>query len=418
MVASVLTNSSAMVALQTLRATNSSLNEVNNQISTGKKVAEARDNAAVFAITKVMESDVAGFKAVEETLSLGNATATVANDAAGQLNGLLNEIKGKIISANEDNVDRDALQAELVSLRNQVAGVVGAAQFNGLNLLSNTEQTAGTGTVNVLSSLDRDSSGAVTTSSIDVVKQDLGTGAAAIQGTITDVGANKTVNTTAIADGTTADVADINAAGLVVGTAFRLDLTKFGGTGTVDYVIRDGDTATSASQAIADKANFALAAGGFDLTTGSFSVDGGGTLQFTNNTGAALTALAATDFQSDAAGTGATAHTVGGGLEILSSLDISTDTGAEAALVGIESLINTTINAQASFGTAQKRIELQSDFMSKLIDSFKVGIGALVDADLEEASARLQALQVQQQLGIQSLSIANQAPQNILALFR
>ncbi|MEO1275362.1 MAG: flagellin, partial [Pseudomonadota bacterium] len=67
---------------------------------------------------------------------------------------------------------------------------------------------------------------------------------------------------------------------------------------------------------------------------------------------------------------------------------------------------------------SERRIDIQSDFMSSLIDSFKSGIGALVDADLEEASARLQALQVQQQLGVQALSIANQAPQNILALFR
>ena len=64
------------------------------------------------------------------------------------------------------------------------------------------------------------------------------------------------------------------------------------------------------------------------------------------------------------------------------------------------------------------RVEIQNEFMNTLIDSFKSGIGALVDADLEEVSARLQALQVQQQLGIQALSIANQAPQNILALFR
>ena len=76
------------------------------------------------------------------------------------------------------------------------------------------------------------------------------------------------------------------------------------------------------------------------------------------------------------------------------------------------------MDSQAALGTVERRVELQTTFMSNLIDSFKSGIGALVDANLEEASARLQALQVQQQLGIQALSIANQAPQNILALFR
>ncbi|MFV2036776.1 MAG: flagellin, partial [Paracoccaceae bacterium] len=72
----------------------------------------------------------------------------------------------------------------------------------------------------------------------------------------------------------------------------------------------------------------------------------------------------------------------------------------------------------AELGSSQGRIEIQSDFIGKLSDSLKSGIGTLIDADLEAASARLQALQVQQQLAIQSLSIANQAPQSILSLFR
>ena len=92
--------------------------------------------------------------------------------------------------------------------------------------------------------------------------------------------------------------------------------------------------------------------------------------------------------------------------------------GADDALDKIEGLIQTSIDAAASFGSAQGRLETQADFISGLSDSLKSGIGALVDADMEEASARLQALQVQQQLGVQALSIANQAPQSILSLFR
>ena len=66
----------------------------------------------------------------------------------------------------------------------------------------------------------------------------------------------------------------------------------------------------------------------------------------------------------------------------------------------------------------QTRIDTQANFVGKLTDALKAGIGSMVDADMEETSARLQALQVQQQLATQSLSIANQAPQNILSLFR
>ena len=97
---------------------------------------------------------------------------------------------------------------------------------------------------------------------------------------------------------------------------------------------------------------------------------------------------------------------------------MTTNDGASAALENIDTFLNTAIDAAASFGSDQGRIDLQSGFIGKLTDSLRAGIGSLVDADMEEASARLQALQVQQQLGIQSLSIANQAPQSILALFR
>jgi len=97
---------------------------------------------------------------------------------------------------------------------------------------------------------------------------------------------------------------------------------------------------------------------------------------------------------------------------------VSTLDGAKASLAAFESLVQTSIDAAAAFGSTEGRIEIQSDFVSSLSDSLKSGIGALVDANMEEASARLQALQVQQQLGVQSLSIANQAPQSILSLFR
>ena len=102
----------------------------------------------------------------------------------------------------------------------------------------------------------------------------------------------------------------------------------------------------------------------------------------------------------------------------MAAINVSTAPGAQAALGNIEALIDTSIDAAASFGSVEGRIATQSEFISNLSDSLKSGIGAMVDADMEEASARLQALQTQQQLGVQALSIANQAPQTILQLFR
>ena len=97
---------------------------------------------------------------------------------------------------------------------------------------------------------------------------------------------------------------------------------------------------------------------------------------------------------------------------------MTTDAGATSALDNIETMINVAVDAAADFGSAAGRVETQNDFISGLTDSLRAGIGALVDADMEAASAKLQALQVQQQLGTQALTIANQAPQNILSLFR
>ncbi|WP_026282994.1 flagellin, partial [Rhizobium sp. 2MFCol3.1] len=72
----------------------------------------------------------------------------------------------------------------------------------------------------------------------------------------------------------------------------------------------------------------------------------------------------------------------------------------------------------SKLGSLQKGIDLQTDFVSKLSDSIDSGVGRLVDANMEEESSKLSALQTQQQLAVQSLSIANSSSQNILSLFR
>jgi len=76
------------------------------------------------------------------------------------------------------------------------------------------------------------------------------------------------------------------------------------------------------------------------------------------------------------------------------------------------------ISAATTMGVTEKTLEGQQEFLSALTDTIDSGVSSMVDADMEEEAARLQAYQVQQQLATQSLSIANQAPQNILSLFR
>ena len=423
---SILTNNTAMVALQTLKSINMNMGKTQNEISTGKSISSARDNSAVWAISKTMESDVKGFKGISDSLALGSSTISVARSASEQITSLLTDIKGKIVAAQEDNVDRDKIQTDLSALRSQIASIVGAAQFNGLNLLSNSESGAtvaniiantgtgagvlGSGTVNILSSLDRDSSGNVTAASISAAKADLGT-SASTAGVGTDIAATAATGAGAIAaaaTGTITIAGDVGTAARAGNKVLAGDTYVIGGltgvTGAVRYVARDGDTVNDIANALNEMLNFQATKSGIAISS---SVSGAA-ITITNGTAASITTTS----------TITTAGTAGGGLEILSSIDVSTEDGAAAALGAIEGLTQTAIEAAANFGSVQGRIEIQSEYVSNLMDSLKSGIGALVDANMEETSARLQALQVQQQLGIQALSIANQAPQNILALFR
>jgi flagellin len=118
--------------------------------------------------------------------------------------------------------------------------------------------------------------------------------------------------------------------------------------------------------------------------------------------------------------------TTNGGVDYsILSLDISTVTDTDDDLADLEQMIawvddgiSKMTTAASNLGAVKQRTNMQKDFVSSLMDAIDRGVGALVDADMNEESTRLQALQVQQQLGIQSLSIANQNSQQILSLFR
>ena len=101
--------------------------------------------------------------------------------------------------------------------------------------------------------------------------------------------------------------------------------------------------------------------------------------------------------------------------------DVSSST-MEEILKNVQGKVTTAttnvVTAGATLGAAKAQVTGQIDYVSKLMDAVDKGVGSLVDADMNAESARLASLQVQQQLGIQALSIANQNSQNILSLFR
>lgn len=92
--------------------------------------------------------------------------------------------------------------------------------------------------------------------------------------------------------------------------------------------------------------------------------------------------------------------------------------GAASELAKIDAAIGDVNASLSALGAGAKRVEIVGAFIEKLSDAIEVGIGNLVDADLARESANLQSLQVKQQLGLQALSIANQAPGTVLSLFR
>lgn len=399
---SILTNTSAMVALQTMKGINANLNKTQADISTGKSVATAKDNAAVWAISKVMESDVEGFKGISDSLSVGSATLTVARQASESVTKLLTEMKGKIVAAQAENVDRNKIQTDIDALTDQIESVVGAAQFNGLNLVDGSQTQ-----VNVLASLDRSQTG-VTSSNITVDAQNLSTnaGAALTAGGGTLSAANVVTGTPVTLNGFTfqggAGALAANAptaapgtlTGMIAGDKVTLNIGSVSGS----YVVQKGDTADALVAGLKNSlTENGLSGSDFTLSLAS------GALTVANNTN-----------QSAAITVGTTRGT--GGLAGLNAIDVVNQPAN--ALNAIEGMLQTSIDAAASFGSSQKRIDIQNDFVGKLGDSLKTGIGVMVDTDMEEASARLQALQVQQQLATQALSIANQQPQGLLSLFR
>ncbi|HRO33266.1 MAG TPA: flagellin [Brevundimonas sp.] len=272
---SVNTNVGAMIALQNLNATNADLATVQNRINTGKKIASAKDNGAIWAIAQGQRAEIGALGAVKQSLDRGIAAVDVAMAAGETVSDLLLQMKEKALAATDASLktaSRNALNEDFRALRDQITSVTNNAEFNGVNLL------------------------------------------------------------------------------------------KTGATGF---------------QALAN------AAGTNSMTVGAEVLALGGTIV-----------------------------TVG------ATQSITTLSRATASLAAVNASLDNVSGALARLGTKSKALETHRTFVGKLTDSLESGVGNLVDADLAKESARLQALQTKQQLGVQALSIANQTPQLVLSLFR
>lgn len=331
---SILTNTSAIAALQTLRTISDGLEKTQNEVSTGYRVATASDDAAYWSIATTMRSDNKALSAVQDALGLGAAQVDVTYTAMSSVNDLVSEFKAKLVAAKEPGVDRSKINDELMQLKEQMRSVAYSASFNGENWLAITDDNW------------------------------------------TDFVADRTVPGYIVRNGD----------GFSVGTVKVLDAidASLGGTEPMYPLVDDTGGAHTGGMGI--------------LTNVGYSRELG-----TNANWVVL-------------------HTAGNpSSSVGTEITLSNDTSSEDVddMISVTDAMQQDIIKWASrFGDAQKRISMQQDFVAKLGDSIESGIGRLVDADMEDESAKLQALQTQRQLSIQSLQIANSQPQNILNLFQ
>jgi len=270
---SVITNASALIALQNLNSTNSKLAATQSRVNTGLKVQGAQDNAATWAIAQNQRADISALESVKTSLNRATSLADVALAAGQQISDILVELRQKATAAADPSASvatRKAYDDEFQALLTSLGSFAANASFDGENILDGSSTTA------------------------------------------------------------------------------------------LDFLAN-----ADASETISMNRQ--------DLTLAGLSLTG---------------------------------------------LDLTDETNATAALTAVETALTDASARLAELGAQSKQIEKHTIFVAKLMDSLEVGVGNLVDADMARESARLQALQVQQQLGAQALSIANQAPQIILSLFK
>ena len=432
---SIITNTSAMTALQSLQSINSALDDTQGRISTGYRVADAKDNAAYWSIATTMRSDNNALSAVSDSLGIGAATVDAAYTGLDSAKDMLDTIKAKLTTATSDGVDKAKVQDEITALQGQLQTIAESASFSGQNWLSTGSSTAFS--KEIVSSIARDAAGSLTVGSISVditnVRLYGDIAAGGTQSGILDKAITLDNNTSTSLVASTVEATNVAfAAGDKIsfsiqqgGTAARtveITSTTLDDAGLTGQTIRsNADLAAVLKQALSD-----ADIQGIDVeldgtsnvvfsSTEDFSVRGATDTSGTTGTAATTVAslgLSATDVVTAAGTTSATVSTI----DITAAGTTVTD--IKNYIKVVDEALSQVTTAASSLGSIQNRVDMQKDFVSKLMDTVDTGVGTLVDADMTEESTRLKALQTQQQLGVQALSIANSSSQSLLTLFR
>ncbi|URK88407.1 hypothetical protein LP421_14430 [Rhizobium sp. RCAM05350] len=359
-------NSAATAALAILRHNDSTHAKMQNVITTGMRISEAADNAAYWSIATDMRNTTKATSTVVDALELGAALVDVSYQGMEDLITITSEIKSKIMAVKEPGVDRYKVSAEIYELEKQFLSTTQSSSFNGRNLLA-------PGALNYTEKSYVDGNGK-TLSYIEMNAPD----ANIVFGGI-------------VASYTKGKVGIINIYG-------DSNLNVFG---PANY--KNDDGSISAQNGLVDTPQADGMTGGVAhedpaKTTAWLPAFNGRTqIGFANG--------AQTDDMYSASHMGEVPdNLVGYATDLL--------------LKRYDDIHNTLTDRGATLGSLSMRIDMQTDFNRTLTTTIQKGIGRLVDADMNDASTKLKAVQAQVQLAVQALNIANNAPSLLMQLFR
>jgi flagellin len=390
---SILNNTAALSALQALQMTQQSLSTVENQVSTGLKVASAADNSSYWSIATELNADSGIVSASNDALSQGQSVLATANSAVNSVITTLNSMATALTQAQNPGANIGDINTSLASLGKQLTDAVNSASFSGLNILNGSVAS-----LSFVSGYNASATGG-TMNTINFT-------ASALYGLATGGGSTSTTSQSTVTDAATmgqlqaqwtADAADTTpvTAGTVTATygkdAIYEDTTNQ--AFTVQSLALNGTATTTTYTALDANGN---------------SIAQGGTPTFGAAASYAVTTTVTTPNSQNLL--------VQNGTD-LTNLSIVGAAAANAALTAVNQSIAAVTNYAAAIGATQDRMSAANTFNSNLTTNYANGVSGLVDADMNQASTRLQALQTQEQLGIQSLSVANQNAQLILKLF-
>lgn len=395
MAMSINTNIQSLNAQRNLSSSQNSLATSMQRLSSGLRVNSAKDDAAGLAISERMNAQTRGLNVAARNANDGISLAQTAEGALGKVGDMLQRVRELAVqSANATNSqsDRDALQAEVSQLRNEIGRVAEQTSFNGRKLLDGSFS------------------------------------AAAFQ---VGANANETITVAGITNAKTSSLGSVSLATATVTLASATDLNAItAGTLSIDLDGAGAGAAVTlgpiaAATSAAERAGqIAAAINEKSSTTG---VNASLTYDASNNvTGLALTSestlAAATLGGFTAATTGTTGtfatQTAASTVTGIDSLSVSSFAGATLAIKQIDSALNQVNSARASLGALQSRFENAVSNIQIQGENISAARGRIVDTDFAMETSNLSRTQILQQAGTAMVAQANQLPQQVLSLLR